>query len=161
MDLDAWTAWVTLIGAVVGAITGSVSLWMQLRGKRDHFVVGLGSIRPEICRETLMHVVSRSDHQIQIADYGFIDMNHKLSSIPLELDEDFEDTQIIGRGEPLLEGYSSIFELGYIRRDTPIGAFARSATQTRPRLSFSTDVALWTKLAVRVRVLIKGRGYLV
>ena len=107
-----------------------------------------------------MHVVSLSDHPIQVSDYGFIDSDHRLRSIQLELEECFDDTQVIGRGESLLDGYSSIFERGYVRRPAPIGAFARSATQSRPRLSFDSDVPFWTRLVIRLRIVLKGRGYL-
>lgn len=160
MDVETWTGWATLAGAVIAAISGVWSLLIQLRGKRDGFIVRLGSSRPEMLQETMLHVVSLSDHPVQIADYGFIDANHRLSSFSLELEEFCEETQVVGRGELLLEGYSSIFERGYLRRTPSIGAFARSATQSRPRLSFRHDVSMWKRLVVRVKVLLKGRRYL-
>lgn len=160
MDVELWTKWATLGGAVIAAVSGVWSLLIQLRGKRDSYIVCLGSSQPEIVQEKMMHVVSRSDHPIRIADYGFIDSDYRLRSIQLELEECFDDTQVIGRGESMLEGYSSVFERGYVRRHIPIGAFARSATQSRPRLSFDIDVPFWTRFVVRVRVLLKGRGYL-
>lgn len=160
MDVELWTKWATLGGALIAAFSGVWSLLIQLRGKRDSYIVCLGSSQPEIVQETMMHVVSLSDHPIQIADYGFIDGDQRLRSIPLELEECFEDTQVIGRGESMLEGYSSVFERGYVRRPVPIGAFARSATQSRPRLSFDSNVAVWKRAVIRMKVLLKGRGYL-
>lgn len=75
MDVESLTKQITLVGAVIAACTGVWSLWLQMRGKRDHYSVGTGTVRPEIIRETMIHVVSHSDHPIYLADYGFIDPN--------------------------------------------------------------------------------------
>lgn len=92
MDVESLTKQITLVGAVVAACTGVWSLWLQMRGKRDHYSVGTGTVRPEIIRETMIHVVSHSDHPIYLADYGFIDPNFKFSSILLEQElHDFQD----------------------------------------------------------------------
>ncbi|WP_415760591.1 hypothetical protein [Pseudomonas sp. LT1P18] len=161
MDVESLTKLITLAGAVIAACTGVWSLWLQMRGKRDRFTVGPGTVRPEILRETAMHVVSHSDHPIQLADYGFIDPDFQFSSIPLEQElYDFHDSHVFTRGESALEKRSDYFEIGYVRRDTPIGAFARSVTQSRPRIGFAYDTPLWKKLCVRTLILVKGRGYL-
>lgn len=161
MDVESLTKLITLVGAVIAACTGVWSLWLQMRGKRDRFTVGPGTVRPEILRETTMHVVSHSDHPIQLADYGFIDPSFQFSSIPLEQElYDFHDSHVFTRGESTLEKRSDYFEIGYIRRDTPIGAFARTVTQSRPRIGFAYDTPVWKKLWVRVLLLVKGRGYL-
>ena len=73
MDIESLTKQITLVGAVIAAFTGVWSLWLQMCGMRDHFTVGLRTVRPEIIRETMMHVVSHSDHPIHLADYGFTD----------------------------------------------------------------------------------------
>ncbi|MBN3966192.1 hypothetical protein IMW75_13010 [Pseudomonas gregormendelii] len=161
MDVESLTKLITLVGAVIAACTGVWSLWLQMRGKRDRFAVRPGTVRPEIIRETMMHVVSHSDHPIQLADYGFIDPDFKFSSIPLERElSDFHDSHLYQRGESVLEKRSDYFEIGYIRRDTPIGAFAKSVTQSRPTIGFAWDTPVWKKLWVRTLLLVKGRGYL-
>ena len=161
MDVESLTKQITLVGAVIAACTGVWSLWLQMRGKRDHFSVGPGTVRPEIIRETMMHVVSHSDHPIELADYGFIDPDFQFASIPLEQElHDFQDSHVYTRGGSSLEKRSDYFEIGYIRRDTPIGAFARSVTQSRPKIGFAYDTPLWKKLRVRALLLVKGRGYL-
>ncbi|KXO83799.1 hypothetical protein AYK87_06525 [Stutzerimonas stutzeri] len=84
MDVDFWTKWATHAVAVVAAISGVWSLLIQLRGKRDSFKVGMGTISPEVLPEVVMHVVSVSEHPIKISDYGFIELNGQLTSIPME-----------------------------------------------------------------------------
>lgn len=161
MDVESLTKLITLAGAVIAACTGVWSLWLQMRGKRDRFSVGPGTVRPEIAQETMMHVVSHSDHPIQLADYGFIDSDFQFASILLEQElHDFHDSHVYTRGGSTLEKRSDFFEIGYIRRDTPIGAYARTVTQTTPRLGFAYDTPTWKKLWVRARMLIRGRGYL-
>ena len=64
---------VTVIGAVIAAITGSLNLWLQMRGKYDRFVVRMGGLSPSTEPETLMHVFSLSDHPIKLTDWGFIE----------------------------------------------------------------------------------------
>ena len=161
MDIESLTKQITLVGAVIAAFTGVWSLWLQMCGKRDHFTVGLGTVRPEIMRETMMHVVSTSDHPIYLADYGFIDPNFRFSSILLEQElNSAHDNNMYACGGSSLEKRSDHFEIGYIRRDLPIGAFARSVTQTRPRIGFAYDAPVWKKIWVRVLLLVNGRAYL-
>ena len=161
MDVDFLTKLITLVGAVIAACTGVWSFWLQMRGKRDHYSVGPGTVRPKIIRETMMHVVSHSDHPIYLADYGFIDTDFQLASILLEQGLlDFHDSHVYTRGGSSLGKRNDYFEIGYIRRDTPIGAFARSVTQTRPKIEFTYNTPAWKKLWVRALLLVKGQGYL-
>ncbi len=62
MSIKEFTDYVTLAGAVVAAVAGVWNLIFQMRGKRDLFLVQLGSLSPAIEEETMLSVVSRSDH---------------------------------------------------------------------------------------------------
>ena len=91
-----------------------------------------------------MHVISYRDHPIQLTDYGFIDPDLQFSSVPLEQElYDFHDSHVFTHGASIFEKRSDYFEIGYIRRNTPIGAFARSVIQSRLRIGFAYDTPLF------------------
>lgn len=161
MNLEAWTGWVTLIGAVVAAVTGSVGLWMQVRGKRDSFKIGIGTVSPEATSLTFLNVVSRSDHPIKISDYGFIEGNGRLYSIPMESDlGNHIAHEGVFRGSSMLEGRGDFFEIGYDRTRPVIGCFAMSNLQSKPKLAFSYETPRWKRLKVRLQTLRKAEAYL-
>jgi len=161
MDTKEIWDWVTIIGAVIAAITGVWNLLLQMRGKRDCFVVGLGSVSPTIGQETMMHVISHSDHPIKIKDSGFIDEDGKLESTYMlwQVDQ-LQSEEITSHGSTDLASRGAVFEQGYIRKKQPLGAFAISVMQKRPRICFYTDVSYWRRLRIRLRLLRIGSDYL-
>lgn len=160
MDVDFWTKWATLAVAVVAAISGVWSLLIQLRGKRDNFKVGMGTISPEVLPETVMHVVSISEHPIKIADYGFIELNGQLTSIPMEAElTDYIAHEGLFRGAMLLEKRGDSMEVGYCRRKAVIGCFALTNLQAHPKIAFNYDTSLWNKIKVRSQLYWKGKSY--
>lgn len=161
MDVDQWSKWITLTGALVGAVAGAWSLYLQLRGKRDTFKVGMGTIRPEAIPETCMHVVSSSDHPIQVADYGFIEEDGQLCSIPFEAGLGAYIAQEgLFIGSSHLESRGDSLVVGYCRRKPVLGSYALTNLQSRPKIAFSYDVPLWVRIRIRLRVIWKGKGYL-
>jgi len=153
--------WATMVGAIVAGLTGIINLIIQHRGKRDRFSVIPYSYRDYQVREEFMHVINLSDHPVKLADWGWIDKDMRLRSIPSELSEpDFMDSKPWTTGSEDLEKRNDVFEIGYLRRDWPIGAYARSAAQRRPRIAFRYDVSMRLKIKIRIRVWWRGTAYL-
>lgn len=161
MDVVFWTGWVTLVGAVIAAFTGVLSVVWQVVGKRDRFRVSMGSIAPAANEATMLHIVSKSDHPIKIADFGFIEKNGSLSSIPMDNDlGGYIAHEGISRGSSALTQRGDAMECGYIRTRPVIGCYARSNLQSRPSLAFSYDTPLLKRWRVRLKVFLAGQAYL-
>ncbi|WP_271007050.1 hypothetical protein [Pseudomonas aeruginosa] len=162
MDLEAWTGWVTLGGAVIAAISGVWSLVIQIRGKKDSFKVGMGTVSPEPIPETVMHVVSSSEHPIKVSDYGFIETSGKLTSILMEAElASYIAHEGLFRGSSILEKRGDSMEVGYCRTRPVIGCYALTNLQERPKIAFSYDTPIFRRIVVRTRIWAKGSGYLV
>jgi len=157
MSIKEFTDYVTLAGAVVAAVAGVWNLIFQMRGKRDLFLVRLGSLSPAIEEETMLSVVSRSDHPIRLIDWGFIEANGSFTSFILEWEVGgLHSEEITARGAPRLENFGLHFETGYVRRESPSGAYAISATQRRPVITFDTGMPMWRRGWIRMRLLLQS-----
>lgn len=153
MSIKEFTDYVTLAGAVIAATAGVWNLILQIRGKRDLFLVRLGSLAPAIEEETMLSVVSRSDHPIRLIDWGFIEANGSFTSFILEWEVGgLHSEEITARGTPRLENFGQHFETGYVRRESPMGAYAISATQRKPVLTFDTEMPIWRRGWIRLRL---------
>ncbi len=157
MSIKDLTDYVTLVGAVIAAAAGVWNLLLQTRGKRDRFLVRLGAMSPTIEEETMMSVVSRSDHPIRLTDWGFIEANGTFRSFILEWEAgDFRSDEISTRGKPILENFGHHFETGYVRHQMPLGAYAMSATQSRPIITFDEGMPMWRRGWIRLRLLFQS-----
>lgn len=158
MSFDELAKAVTVFGVVVAAVTGVWNLYLQLRGKSDHFVVGLGSVSPDINPETMLHVVSRSDHRIQLTDWGYIEADCRFTSFYLEWHAgDLQPDKIVDQGSSDLAGFGTFFETGYVRTKPAFGAYARSVTQRRPRLCFAPEMPYWKRLWIMARLQVQPK----
>lgn len=147
---------VKTIGAAVAGITGIWNVWWQTRGKHDRFLVGLGTVCPRAYQETFLHVVNLSEHQIVLKDWGFIEKNRKLSSMPLSWETNSIDSDtFVSNGDTQLINRNTFFESGYVMAEKPIGAYAITVTQTRPRLYFETNSSIWTRIYIMLRILMQ------
>ena len=147
--------WVTAVAAFVAAVAGIWNLLLQIRGKRDRFVVRLGGASPSIDQETMLHVVSLADHPIKLTDWGFIEASGRFNSFHMDWQTgNLHNEEITSHGTSELKGFGAYFETGYRRKDAPLGAYAISATQTRPHICFAQTVPLWTRLRIwgRLRI---------
>lgn len=145
--------WVTLVGASVAAVTGVWNLSLRLRGKRDHFVVRLGSASPTIDQETMLRVVSHSDHPVKLTDCGFINADGRFASIRMHWEAGaLHSDEITSRGSSELGHFGAHFETGHIRREPPLGAYAISITQRRPTLAFAPEMPFHRRLWIRGRL---------
>lgn len=154
MSIKEFTDYVTLAGAVVAAVAGVWNLIFQMRGKRDLFLVQLGSLSPAVEEETMLSVVSRSDHPVRLTDWGFIEANGTFTSFLMKWEVgDLQSEEITSRGTAHLESFGQYFETGYVRRDRPLGAYAISATQRRPVITFDTGMPMWRRGWIRMRLL--------
>jgi len=153
MSIKELTDYVTLAGAVVAALTSSVNLLLQMRGKHDRFLVRLGTTSPTIEQETMLSVVSQSDHPMRLTDWGFVEANGTFTSFIMEWEVGaFNGKEITSRGSAALESFGQHFETGYVRREEPSGAYAISATQQRPVITFNTTMPLWRRFFIRLRL---------
>lgn len=153
MGLEDFVKLVTAIGAVIAAITGVWNLFLQLRGKYDNFAVGLDSVSPTIEPETMMHVVSHSDHPIELTDWGFIEADGRFRSFLMDLEAgSLQGDEIYSRGSSKLEGFGAHFDTGYKRKTRSFGAYAISVMQKRPRLYFTSEMPYWRRIWIRFRL---------
>jgi hypothetical protein len=160
MDLESAKDWVTTAGACVAAIAGVWNLAIQMRGRRDRFLVRAGSFFPDGQPGDFMHVISLSDHQVRLADWGFIDDDLKIRSIRVELAYDqWNEHRARILGDPILEKRNDLYEVGYERKNSVIGAFALSVSQTRPRAYFHSSTPLWIQLRMRLKLLYPRCAY--
>lgn len=114
---------ITILGSSTAAGTGIWNVWYQMRGKYDKFIVGLDSIEPTIEQETMIHVVSLSDHPIKLKDWGFIESDGKFFSFRLAWDAGaIRSEEILSRGEPILGERNATFETGLVLKQRPLGA---------------------------------------
>lgn len=154
MSTKEFADYVTLLGALVAAGAGVWNLILQMRGKRDLFFVRLGYLSPVIEEETMMSVVSRSDHPIRLTDWGFIEADGVFTSLIMESETGgIHSEEIEARGTSRLEGFGQHFEAGYVRRERPLGAYAISATQRSPVIAFSAKMPMWWRVLIRCRLL--------
>lgn len=161
MDIDSWTKWVTLGGAMIAAGSGVWSLKLQIQGKRDDYRVRMNTMRPGWTTQRFMHVVSRCDHPIQLADYGFIDAWGKIHSIIEKSDfNPLFANDLVERGSTRLESRGAHFEVGYECDTVVMGCYARTNLETRPRMTFVSSSFWIMRLWVRLKVLRKGERYL-
>lgn len=153
MSVKEISEWVTLVGASVAAIAGVWNLLLQLRGKRDRFVVRLGSASPSIEQETMLHVVSHTDHPVKLKDWGFIEADGRFRSFLMDWETgSLQNEEITSRGSSELERFGAHFETGYVRKDAPLGAYAISITQRRPYVCFAPAMPLHKQLWIRGRL---------
>ncbi|WP_164692228.1 hypothetical protein [Pseudomonas lactis] len=159
--MEDFKGWATLVGALVAGCTGLFNTAIQVRGKRDVFTISPYSTFPDPDQREFMHVVSLSDHPIQLMDWGWIDDDESLSSIRRESCEpDFGSQRSDFQSPSKLESRNAVFQTGYLRKKTPIGAYACSATQRKPKLSFKHGVSAFKKTKIHIRVWWMGAAYL-
>ena len=153
MEVGDISQWVTLVGAVIAAGASSLNLWWQFAQKGDKIKVGFGPLRPKIEPGYWLYVVSLRDHQMILADYGFISESGGLLSLPQLCSDEPFDTALICGGTTFFDKRGGLFEVSVgDLRDNQIGAFAITARQKRYTLGFRRDVPwckqFWIKLKI-------------
>lgn len=141
--------WLTFLGAVGGGVTGALNLWWKATEKADKIHVGWGSIGADDLPQSMIHVVSRCDHPIEIADYGYVLSTGRLFSLPDHWAHgDPDDPEGLNRGTTRLAGRSDSYEVGTVTYRQIVGCYARTSTQRRVRLAFRPGVSLFRRLRV-------------
>lgn len=82
MTFEVVQKWVTSIGVVIAAGVSILNFRYSLSAKSDKIKVGFGPIRPPLAPGDWLYVVSRRDHSMTLRDYGFIDNEGGLHSLP-------------------------------------------------------------------------------
>jgi hypothetical protein len=135
--------WVTLVGAVVASVTGVLTLWRSYRSESDSIMVRWGSFRPLATQTTDMYVVNLGKHPVQLSDYGFINEDGSLFSIPwynqTEYHPDHAHPDDYYGGSALIPP-RDMFAIGMVYRDETVGVYAYTATQTIPRISMKKSL---------------------
>lgn len=152
--MDELVKWVTLLGAVVAALTGLQSIFWQVLDRRDRIVVKHDSFRPPITPGQGLFVVNEGKHLVELHDYGFILSNGELFSLPWYFENDglpdqveatFVGTSTLGPRERF-EVYVDLTNL------KTVGAYARTTTQSLPSIHISDRFnflhACWYKVRV-------------
>ena len=156
MNIKEYGDLVTAMGAIVAAFASVSNLCLQWRWKRDRFSVHLGGSSPSINQETMLHVVSHSEHAIELKDWGFIEADGRFTSFLMAWEAGaLHSEEITSRGSSKLEKFGAHFETGYVRRDAVYGVYAISVTQRRPRVCFDSAMPLWRRCKTRLRLWIR------
>ncbi|MDO9003595.1 MAG: hypothetical protein Q7V20_09105 [Aquabacterium sp.] len=166
MDIDVaqigkWGAIAATLG--ITGILGTISpklfdLWLKAREKADEIQVGFGTISPEPVPYPALHVISRRDHQMQLADYGFITVDGKLCSIAATNAFDYDpEWGFDCRGTTMLAKRNDRFECWMSHHPTPIGAYAQTSTQTKPTVAFHKDIGLLKRTVVKLSIKYRKR----
>lgn len=146
------------LAATVGATVGSLTNWLwKFYQQSDRITVGFGSVRYQEIPGFSLHVISRRDHKMEIADYGFIRRSGTLASIPYMDAQNYGDeSSSLCFGSLLLPNrnarYEETVELGW---EDIVGAYAETSTQKRPTISFRSDVGFWRRLIIKMRLYFK------
>lgn len=161
MDMKEVGTWTTATGAFVAAVAGVWNLMLQLKGRRDVYRVGIGSLIPQVRDETMMHIVSLSCHRVIIADYGFILEGPGVISVPLISSINADNTySVIKISGNILHDCGDFFECGMdIKEHTLLGVYARSNIQIFPRIYFSANAPLLKRLSIRWNYFIRKKIY--
>lgn len=133
MEYDLITRW----GAVVGAAAGTFSLWIQVRDRWDKIFVGVGSLRQSISPALDFYIRNCGKQSTYIRDYGLVLPNGELFSIPFSAELEGpggSDPDDYVRGERELAPYQNL-EVGFVTSRDVVGAWAWSATASRPTVT--------------------------
>jgi hypothetical protein len=158
LSIDEIQKWVTLSAAVLAAVASFLNLWWKFRDKSDKIKVSCGLIEPQICPGEYLHVISRCDHPIRIADFGYVMPDGRRLSIPQLEDDEPDDERRLVYGSRLLDKRNDSYETGMELRDRPIGVYAITTSQTHPTIAFRYDISAWRRVWVRFKILC-GIGY--
>lgn len=146
----------TAIGAVIAAVASCWNLVLNIRGSGDRIRVTYGPLLPGISPGESLYVASESAHRVTLKDYGFIDKDGRLHSLPYLYDElepsDADDLPVFN-GERSFEKRGEIFEVRwpYWRRQN-VAAYAISVGQRCHRIGFKYDTPFLLRCRIAVRV---------
>ncbi|MEN6584664.1 MAG: hypothetical protein ABFE02_01255 [Sulfuricella sp.] len=152
--MDELVKWVTLIGAVVAALTGFQSFFWQFLDRRDRIVVKFGSFRPPITPGQGLFVVNKSKHLVELHDYGFVLSNGELFSLPWYFENDGLSDQVEAAfaGTSALEPRARFEVYVDLTNLETVGAYALTTTQSRPSVCIRDHLnflhAWWYRLRV-------------
>lgn len=140
--------WITLVGAVIAAIAALYNIWLTYSNSRDSILVKAGTHTAIATPATGLYVVNTGKHPVYVSDFGFVQPNGKLFSIPW-----YHETEGLQEGEDYHEynvGTTSIephdlFSIGISYQPEIIGVYAITSTQSLPRINM-TRSRLWPKV---------------
>lgn len=154
MDVATLKDWGTFLGAVIGAIAATATLWKQVTPPRDKIHVAAGTIQPTVWSHGEdLYIVNVGPHPVDVQDYGAILFNGKLMSYPIEFETHQLPSELSGylvskcRLEPRESTQAGLEIPGRVA-----GVYANTSTQ-KPQLRFYGS----TKWHVRLRIWIKVR----
>ena len=135
--MDELVKWVTLIGAVVAALTVLQSFLWQFLDHRDRITVKHGSLRPPISPEQGLFVVNKSKHLVELNDYGFVLNNGEILSLPWYFEneglQDQVEVAFTGTSELEPRTRFEVYVYGLTNIKT-VGAYALTTTTNSPSI---------------------------
>lgn len=146
---------ITVIGAVIAAATGIWNFWWQIRGKNDRFAVRMGGLSPSIEPETMMHVVSLSDHPIKLKDWGFIEIDGSFQSARMAWETgQLHSEETTDRGAPRLCKAQRLLRVGLHTQKTDFGCLRGQRNSAEPTHLFQLGRTILAKALCHVTALV-------
>jgi len=139
---------ITMFSAIIAAIAAALNLWLTYFDRRDAIYVKYGQHTPIATPAAGLYIVNTGKHPVYISDFGFIEPDGTLFSIPS-----------YNENEPMMEEFDSnayhsgtttiaphdLFSIGISYQPEIIGVYAKTSTQSIPRVSM-TRSRLWPKV---------------
>lgn len=132
--------WITMIGAVIAAVVGFTNLWLSYFDRRDAIRVRYGTHTPIATQAAALYVVNTGKHSVDISDFGFIEADGKLFSIPWRTQYsdmyDAHDPDHFQIGTTNIDPHD-LFCTGITFKPEVIGVYAITTTQNIRRVSMT------------------------
>ncbi|PLC03450.1 hypothetical protein CY658_21785 [Variovorax sp. RO1] len=145
------------VGAMVGGLMSFlINWWWKVRAESDRIQVRYGSAHYDESPGYAMHVISRSDHTLEVTDYGFVLGDGKLLSVPDLWANHFGDelSRDAYSGSSILRARNERYEVHVdLSRKDIVGAYARTSTQKHPSVTFETyePISIWRQLRFKIK----------
>ena len=129
---------ITMISATIAAIAAALNLWLTYFDRRDAIYVKHGQHTPIATPAAGLYIVNTGKHPVYISDFGFIEPNGKLFSIPWynenEAMMEEADSNAYHSGTTTIEPHD-LFSIGISYQPEIIGVYAITSTQNIRRVS--------------------------
>lgn len=135
--MDLSMQWITMIGALTAALAGLYNIWLSYTDRGDSILVKHGTHTPIDTPAVCMYVVNTGKHPVFISDFGFVNEDGTLFSVPY-----YNETEHYIDGPDIHEFYvgtttiqpNQLFSAGLSYSSKIIGVYAITSTQSVRRV---------------------------